>query len=129
MVINIPTNQDLVYKQYLTILNSILADSKLSPLEIDVLASLLFIHNLYISKGQEAANKITFHKETKSRIRQKISQDLKSVFSVQSFNNTMMKLRNKGFITDKTIKHKVPFTKTGVTIIFNLNLKDEVNTT
>ena len=127
MIINIPTTEDLIYKQYLTILNSILVDSKLSPIEIEVLSNLLTVNTMYQHKGEDIANKITFHTETKIRIRTKISEDLKSVFSVQSFNNVMKKLRDKGFITTTEIKHKVPFNTDGVTIVFNLNLKNESN--
>jgi hypothetical protein len=129
MIINIPTTEELIYKQYLTILNSILVDSKLSPIEIEVLSNLLTVNTMYQHRGEDVANKITFHQETKIRIRTKISEDLKSVFSVQSFNNIMMKLRKKGFITTTEIKHKIPFTKGGVTIIFNLNLKNESTAT
>lgn len=129
MIINIPTTEELIYKQYLTILNSILVDSKLSPIEIEVLSNLLTVNTMYQHRGEDVANKITFHQETKIRIRTKISEDLKSVFSVQSFNNIMMKLRKKGFITTTEIKHKIPFTKDGVNIVFNLKLKNEVHTT
>jgi len=124
MIVNIPTTKDRLFKQYLTILNSVLTkNQKLTILEIEVMSKFLFIKDLYNRLGSELSNKICFHKETKKRIIISIKEESNIQISINSLNNIILSLRKKGFLKERRVEHIPVFTKEGnIELVFNLNL-------
>lgn len=120
MVINIPTTYDKVFKQYLTIVNSLLSDSKkLTKIEIDVLDKMLYIDNLYKHLPKDKRDIILFHRSTKDRIQESLLN-----MSKNSFNNVLNKLRNKGMIVGRSIKIHVPIVDGKIKMEFNIDISD-----
>jgi hypothetical protein len=125
MNINIGTNRDLIFKQYLSIINTLLPkDKKLSEIEMRVFSRMLQVYYMYLYLGENQANTLVFHKEIKKRIREAIGVELGSIYSQYSFNNVLTSLRRKGFIEGTSIKHKVPYGKKGININISLEIKD-----
>lgn len=106
MQVVIPTDKEKIFRQYLTIVNPTLGANKLKPIEVDVLAKLLYIDDLYGHLSKELRDSILFTQETKKRIRQSLSN-----MSEASFNNVMLKLRRKKMITKNSLLAKVPLDK------------------
>jgi hypothetical protein len=83
-----------------------LGANKLKPIEVDILAKLLYIDDLYGHLSKELRDSILFTQETKKRIRQSLHN-----MSEASFNNVMLKLRRKKMITKNSLLAKVPLDK------------------
>jgi len=121
MVINIPSNKDIIFKQYLNLINPILGTNKLTSTEIEVFSRFLLIKTMYFHLEPEVLSTLLFHKDTKKRIRESIKQDTTIVVSEASFNNILSTLRKKKFITGNKIVHNPILTKEGnIQITFNL---------
>jgi len=122
--IPINTTKDKIFEQYLYIINPVLNKNKLTDIEVKVLAKLLYVYHMYISLGREKANMIVFNAETKKRIRTAVSSELGSIFSVNSFNNSISKLKKKGMIKDNTILIRVPYNEGEIKIGFKLKINE-----
>lgn len=125
MDINIGTNKDLIFKQYLSIINTLLPkDKKLSEIEMQVFSKMLQVYYMYLYLGNKQANTLVFHKEIKKKVREAVGVELGSIYSQYSFNNVITSLRKKGFIEGTEIKHRVPYSNKGIKININLEVKD-----
>ena len=121
MVINIPSNKDIIFKQYLNLINPILGINKLTSTEIEVFSRFLLIKTMYFHLEPEVLKTLLFNAETKKRIRESIKQDSNIVVSEASFNNILSTLRKKNFIKGNEVIHNPPVTKEGnITVTFNL---------
>ncbi len=118
MVINISTNKEKVYKQYLSILNPVLTNRKLTTIEIEVLAKLLYINDLYSKYTKAERDKILFHRDTKEKIR--LSIDNLSKFS---YNNVLTSLRKKQLINKKELMINIPIKDDKIEVHYNLIIK------
>lgn len=122
MVINIPTDKNKIFKQYLNIINPILGKNKLTTSEIEVFSKFLLIKSLYNNLSEEDIQTICFHADTKKKIRENIKEESKINLSEASFNNILLSLRKKGFIKDKKINSIPGYGPKGISLTFNLNL-------
>jgi hypothetical protein len=93
-IINIPTNKEKFFLQYLTLLTPI---HKLRHKEIEVLAQLMFYNDLYKHLEEEVRNKMVYDTDTKMRIRQKLKM------TDSSFNNNLAELRKKKILVDNIL--------------------------
>jgi UDP-3-O-acyl-N-acetylglucosamine deacetylase len=119
-VIPINTSEELIFKQYLTIINGVLSSEKrLTNIEIDILEKLLYIDNLYKHLDKEKRDKILFHKTTRQKIREEVYN-----ISTQSFNNVLTKLRKKGMIEGNSLKVRVPIKDNKIELTFKLEIKE-----
>lgn len=122
MVIPIHTNEELIFKQYLTIINGVLSsEKKLTGFEIDILEKMLYIDYIYRHHPKEKRDQILFHKLTKQKIRQEVYN-----ISEQSFNNAISKLRKKGMIEGNSLKVRVPIKDNKIELTFKLEIKDGI---
>jgi len=117
MEINISTNKDKIFKQYLAILNTVLRTKKMTNLELEVLSKLLYINYLYKHIEKKQRDKILFHKNTKERIRQSLGN-----LSKHSYNNIITSLRKKGIISKKELLISAPLINDEIVLTFNLKL-------
>lgn len=120
MVINIPTTRDKIFKQYLSIINTLLSDKhRLTNIEINVLEKMLYIDNLYKHLPKDKRDIIIFHKSTREKIKESLFN-----MSINSFNNILSKLRTKGMITTSSLKINVPIIDNKIRLEFNLEIDD-----
>jgi hypothetical protein len=118
-IIQIPTTREEIFKQYLYIINGVLSDEKkLTTIEIDVLEKMLLIDYIYKHHPKDKRDKILFNKITKDKIRSEVYN-----ISGASFNNILMKLRRKGFITKDSLKVVVPISDGKIDLTFKLEIK------
>lgn len=115
----ISTTEEQIFDQYLTLINPILGSNKMKPIELQVLAKLLYIDYKYKHLSQVDRNTILFAKETKMKIRLSLLN-----MSEASFNNIMMKLRQKKLITREKLLLKVPIKDGEININYKLKLND-----
>lgn len=121
MIINIPSNKDIIFKQYLNLINPILGVNKLTSTEIEVFSRFLLIKTMYFHLEPEVLKTLLFNAETKKRIRESIKQDSNIIVSEASFNNILSTLRKKNFIKGNEVIHNPPVNKEGnITVTFNL---------
>lgn len=121
MIIPIHTSEELIFKQYLTIINGVLSsEKKLTNIEIDVLEKMLYIDYLYRHLPKEKRDKIIFHKTTRQKIREEVYG-----ISIQSLNNILTKLRKKGMIDGNSLKVKVPIKDDKIELAFKLEIKKD----
>lgn len=126
MIIQVPSKKDIIYKQYLTLLNPILGKNKLTSTEIEVFSRLLLIKSTYTDLSTEVLKTLIFHADTKKRIREAILEESKIILSEASFNNIIYSLRKKNFIKDNEIVFNVPaIDNSSIEIIFKLVLQDD----
>lgn len=125
MIIPIKTNKDKILEQYLTLINPILGDKKLTNIEIKVLAKLLEAKQMYSRLGKDLCNKLVFHEDTKRKIREIISDELKVVYSVSSMNNVISALRKKGIIKGNSIEFAIPIKDDKIQLTFVLEVKND----
>jgi hypothetical protein len=126
MIIQVPSKKDIIYKQYLTLLNPILGKNKLTSTEIEVFSRLLLIKSMYSNLNIEVLKTLIFHADTKKRIRQSILEDSKIILSEASFNNIIYSLRKKNFIKDNEITYNTPAIENGsIEVTFKLVLQDD----
>ena len=92
--VNIPTNENKFYRQYLEILNPII---KLRGKELDVLAELLFHNNRLKEIPEKHRWKLIFDYDTKADIRGKLK------LSEASLNNNLSALRKKKIIVENEV--------------------------
>lgn len=120
-IIEIPASEETIFKYYLQIINSVLSkERKLTGIEIDVLEKILQIDYKYRHHSKEKRDKIIFNRITKERIRAEVYN-----ISEASFNNILMKLRNKGFITKDALKVVVPINEGKIDFLFKLSIKND----
>ena len=117
MIIN--TTTDKIFEMYLTLINPILGDNSLKPIELQVLSKLLEIDYMYKHLSKEDRNIILFNKETKIRIRQSLLN-----MSEASFNNIMMQLTKKKLVTREKLLLQVPIKDNEININYKLKLND-----
>lgn len=118
-VINIQSSEDQIFRQYLQLINGLLSkERRLTGIEIDVLEKMLLINYLYRRYPKEKRDEILFNRITKEKIRSEVYN-----ISEQSFNNILMKLRQKGYITKKSLIVDVPIVDGKISLIFNLEIK------
>ncbi len=118
MVINIPTTYDKAFKQYLVIVNCLLSSKhKLTNMEIDVLEKMLYVDNLYKHLPKDKRDVIIFHKSTREKIKESLSN-----MSINSFNNILNRLRNKGMIDAGSLKINVPIKDNKIKLEFNIDI-------
>lgn len=115
----ITTTEEQIFEQYLTLINPILGNNKMKPIELQVLAKLLYIDYKYRHLSQADRNTILFAKETKIKIRLSLLN-----MSEASFNNIMMKLRQKKLVTKEKLLLKVPIKDGEININYKLKLDD-----
>lgn len=127
MIIPIKTDKDKIFEQYLHIINPVLNKSKLSEIDIKVLSKLLQIQCMYAHLGDEICNAIIFNKDTKKKIREAISKELVCTFTESSYNNSLLRLRKKGFIDKDKIVHKAPYKDKQITITYSITLAETDN--
>jgi hypothetical protein len=100
---NIPTNKQRYFLQYLTIINPIVL--RLSPMQLKVLAGLLYYNYEYRMHSVELRNKLLSSAATKKSVRDFINEsymDKESVpISEGNFNNLMKELRKKKIVAGK----------------------------
>ena len=99
----IPTNKQRYFLQYLTIINPIVL--RLSPMQLKVLAGLLYFNYEYRMHSVELRNKLLSSAATKKSVRDFINEsymDKESVpISEGNFNNLMKELRKKKIVVGK----------------------------
>lgn len=117
MDIVINTDISKIFKQYLTIFNSILSTRKLTSMEIEVVSKLLHINYLYKHLPKEDRDKILFHKETKERIRKSLNN-----LSKHSYNNILSSLRKKNLISKQELLISAPVINNQINLNFKLQL-------
>ena len=125
MIIPIKTNRDKILEQYLTLINPILGDKKLTNIEIKVLAKLLEAKAMYSKLGKDLCNKLVFHEDTKKKIREVIGEELKVVYSVSSMNNVISALRKKGIVKGNSIEFAIPIKEDKIELTFVLEAKND----
>lgn len=123
MIIPIKTSRDKILEQYLTLINPILGTNRLTNIEIKVLSKLLQAKFTYEKLGKDLCNKLVFHEETKKQIRQVISEEIKSVYSVSSMNNAILSLRKKGLIVGNDIQIAIPIKDNKIKLEFLLEVE------
>lgn len=123
MIIPIKTSRDKILEQYLTLINPILGTNRLTNIEIKVLSKLLQAKFTYEKLGKDLCNKLVFHEETKKQIRQVISEEIKSVYSVSSMNNAILSLRKKGLIVGTDIQIAIPIKDNKIKLEFLLEVE------
>lgn len=100
-------------------MNGVLSKEKqLTGIEIEVLEKMILVDYIYRSHPKDKRDKIIFNKITKDRIRGDVYN-----ISVNSFNNILMKLRKKGFISKKSLLVYVPIEEGRINV--NITLKIE----
>lgn len=124
MIIPIKTSKDKILEQYLTLINPILGDKKLTNIEIKVLAKLLEVKAIYEKLGKDLCNKIIFHEDTKKKIREIIGQELQIVYSVSSMNNVISSLRKKGIINGLDLQLAIPIKDNKIKLEFLLEVEE-----
>ena len=125
MIIPIKTNRDKILEQYLTLINPILGDKKLTNIEIKVLAKLLVAKAMYSKLGKDLCDRLVFHEDTKRKIREVIGEELKVVYSVSSMNNVISALRKKGIVKGNSIEFAVPIKDDKIELTFVLETKND----
>jgi hypothetical protein len=99
----IPTNKQRFFLQYLTLVNPI--GLHLSPMQLKVLAGLLYFNYEYRMHSLELRNKLLSSAATKKSVRDFINKEYMSVDGVPisegNFNNLMKELRKKGIVEGK----------------------------
>jgi hypothetical protein len=125
MIIPIKTNRDKILEQYLTLINPILGDKKLTNIEIKVLAKLLEAKAMYSKLGKDLCDRLVFHEDTKRKIREVIGEELKVVYSVSSMNNVISALRKKGIVKGNSIEFAVPIKDDKIELTFVLETKND----
>jgi hypothetical protein len=118
-VIPINTTEELIFKQYLTIVNGLFSSEKrLTDFEIEILEKMLYIDYIYRHLTKEQRDKILFNKITKQKIREEVYG-----ISEQSFNNAISKLRKKGMIVGNSLRVGVPIKDGKIELTFKLEIK------
>lgn len=125
MIIPIKTSKDKILEQYLTLINPILGDNKLTNIEIKVLAKLLEVKAMYSRLGKELCDRLVFHEDTKRKIREVIGEELKVVYSVSSMNNVISSLRKKGIIKGNSLEFAIPMKDDKIELTFVLEAKND----
>lgn len=119
-VIPINTTEELIFKQYLTIINGLFSSEKrLTDFEIEILEKMLYIDYIYRHLTKEQRDKILFNKITKQKIREEVYG-----ISEQSFNNAISKLRKKGMIEGNSLRVGVPIKDGKIELTFKLEIKE-----
>ena len=119
MFIPIDTTAELIFRQYITIINSLFGkEKKLTGFEIDILEKMLYIDYLYKHLPKDKRDKILFDKITKKKIREEVYG-----ISEQSYNNAISKMRKKGFIKGNSLLVKVPIKDNKIELQFKLEIK------
>ncbi len=117
---NINTNEEQIFYQYLTIINSLLSPQrKLTTFEIEILDKMLYVDYLYKHLPKDKRDFILFSKITKDKIRQEVHG-----ISEQSFNNAISKLRKKGMIIGNSLRIQTPIKDNKIELKFNLEIKE-----
>lgn len=120
MFIPIDTTTELIFRQYITIMNSLFSkEKKLTGFEIDILEKMLYIDYIYRHLDKEKRDIILFNKVTKQKIREEVYG-----ISEQSYNNAISKLRKKGMIKGNSLMVKVPIKDSKIELIFKLEIKE-----
>jgi hypothetical protein len=122
MKLDIKTNREDIFEQYLLLINPILHNKRLTGSEIKILSKILYIYNMYLYLGKENANNIVFHTETKKRIRESLSKESKKIISRASFDNVICSLKSKGFITSNEVLLLVPIKNGKIELSINLEV-------
>lgn len=116
MDIKINTDRDKVYKQYLSLLNPVLGPNKLDPTEMEILSNILYIDWLYKHLSKEQRDKIIFNTVTKTKIASLLN------ISKGQFNNNMLRLRRKKFISKTSLLFKIEEVDNKLNINYTLNI-------
>lgn len=120
MTVQINTNEELIFKQYLVIMNSLISSKKkLTELEIEVLSKFLYIDYLYKDLPKDKRDLILFNKITKDKIRTEIHN-----ISTHSLNNALSKLRSKGMISINSLLVRTPIKNNQIELTFKLEIKE-----
>jgi hypothetical protein len=118
-IIEIPASEEEIFKSYLNIINGALSENaRLTPIEILVLGKMLLIDYMYRRYPKQRRDELIFNKLTKEKIR----EDVYGI-SEASFNNILMKLRNKGCITKTSLIVSVPIKDGIIDLNFKLKIK------
>jgi hypothetical protein len=120
MIIQINTTKDRVFKQYLHILNCVQdKKKKLSPAEINLLATLLYIDDKYSHLNKDKRDIMLFSSNTKKKVREFLEVD------IPSFNNTLCSLRRKQLITKERLLFRPVIKNNKMQLVFQLNIDDD----
>jgi len=122
MKIEINNTRDKIIEQYYTLVNPLLGKDKLGPVEIKVLSKMALIYNTYQHLGDDAANLLLFHTQSRKQIREAVAKDLQSAFSRNSHEAILSRLRKKNLITKTKILYLPPIKDNKVNVDIRLNI-------
>jgi hypothetical protein len=122
MKIEISNTRDKIIEQYYTLVNPFLGKNRLGPVEIKVLSKMALIYNTYQHLGEEAANLLLFHTQSRKQIREAVAKDLMSAFSRNSHEAILSRLRKKGLITKTKIVYLPPIKDNKISIDIKLSI-------
>lgn len=88
-IIPIPSDDDRIYKQILSVLNFIIG---LTPQEVDVLSEIIKLNHIYISLPEDKRAKFILSRDSRKEMRTKL--DIKDI----QFNGILNRLKSKTFI-------------------------------
>lgn len=119
------TNPHKALRQYLSLVNPILGKTRLTPQEIEVLGSYLYVDYLHRDLPLDTRNAITFSKDTKDKIirRLKTTKD--------AFNNVLSSLYRKNYISkNKKLIVRIPLStdkegNVSINISYSIRLNNE----
>ena len=118
--LNSTTDDALVYKQYLTFINPLQKENKLTSQEIDVFAAILYYNNEYSDALEKYRSKLIFSSDTKKLIREMVG------INSNSFNTIISKLKSKGVLDkDRNINPNFSIDpRNGLLIGIQFNIND-----
>lgn len=119
--LNITSEPLKAFEQYLSLVNPIVPD-KLKPLEMKVLACLMYVDYTNKTLTRDKRDVIIFSKDTKKRICRKL------VISEDAVNNVMSSLYKKKYISkDKKFKVFMPFDGERINLIYRIKILDKLD--
>lgn len=102
--VQVKTNKDKFFRQFLELIRSIPPINKLRPKELDVLAEIMYQNDKYSDLEDNIRHKVVFDTATRKEMRLKVG------ISADSFNNNLSILRKHKLLTKQNIL--MPFLET-----------------
>lgn len=122
MKIEISNTKDKIIEQYYTLVNPLLGKNKLTPMEIKILSKLYLVYDSYKHLGEDVANSLVFHVNTRNKITETISKELKIKLSYNNYHGVLKVLRSKQVITFNSILYKCPIKDNKIDISIGLTI-------
>ena len=117
MTIPLNSNLEEMFEKYLNIINPMLSAKKLKPLELRVLAKLLYAKYSFKHLSKKELEKLLFSSQLKKNIRTSVEN-----ISEASYNNIILSLRKKEIINNKEITLIVPIENNKIELFIIVSL-------